>query len=140
MDLPPPIIGIASVIDGDTIDIHGSRIRLFGIDAPESRQICQDNTGANYMCGNKAANCLDAMLRDKSVRCEPKTLDRYQRIVAHCFIGSKDIQSEMVRAGQAVAFTKYSKEYVDAQNTAWAAKSGIWQGVFELPWDWRKHK
>lgn len=138
LDLPP-IVGIASVIDGDTIEIHDTRIRLFGIDAPESRQICLLNDKP-YMCGQKSANYLDTMIAGKTVKCVPKTYDRYQRIVAHCFVGEIDIQAEMVKSGQALAFIKYSKQYVAEQNQAWERKSGIWQSVFEMPWDWRKHK
>jgi endonuclease YncB( thermonuclease family) len=79
-----PIIGRASVIDGDTIEIRGQRIRLFGIDAPESRQTCTDAQGAGYRCGQRAAQALDYRISESPVTCEPKDKDRYGRIVAVC--------------------------------------------------------
>ena len=81
---PRPIIGRASVIDGDTIEIRGQRIRLFGIDAPESRQTCTDPKGVSYRCGQRAAQALDYRISDSPVTCEPKDRDRYGRIVAVC--------------------------------------------------------
>ncbi|WP_411971097.1 thermonuclease family protein, partial [Mesorhizobium sp. BR1-1-6] len=48
---PAPIAGVASVIDGDTIEIHGRRVGANGIDAPESAQRCHDAKGFRYQCG-----------------------------------------------------------------------------------------
>ncbi len=51
------VAGMASVIDGDTIEVHGQRIRFHGIDAPESRQLCRWD-GKAWQCGKDAANAL----------------------------------------------------------------------------------
>ncbi|WP_371180105.1 thermonuclease family protein [Bradyrhizobium sp. URHA0013] len=53
------IKGQASIIDGDTLDIHGTHIRLWGIDAPESSQFCRGEDSLPYRCGAKSANELD---------------------------------------------------------------------------------
>jgi endonuclease YncB( thermonuclease family) len=69
------MVGQASIIDGDTLEIHGTRIRLWGIDAPESTQLCRGED--QYRCGAKAANDLDAFIARRPVNCIPITLDRY---------------------------------------------------------------
>ncbi|MGO7979589.1 thermonuclease family protein [Rhizobium johnstonii] len=80
------LIGRASVIDGDTIDIAGQRIRLNGIDAPESWQSCRDAAGKPYRCGKDAAFALDDFLsQSRPTRCLGHGHDRYRRTVADCF-------------------------------------------------------
>lgn len=85
---PPAISGRASVIDGDTIEIHAQRIRLWGIDAPDERQTCI-RAGEKYRCGTEAANQLVVFIGTQPVTWVPKgRLDRYRRIVAKCAVVS----------------------------------------------------
>src|SRR3978361_1982403 len=81
------LIGQASIIDGDTLEIHGTRIRLWGIDAPESSQLCR----LQYQCGAKAANELDTFIARRPVDCSPVSLDQYRRTVAVCSIDGVDV-------------------------------------------------
>ncbi len=137
------VVGRASVIDGDTIEIQGTRIRLSGIDAAESSQWCFNSSGVEYRCGRDAAFRLDDMLMGKVVRCVEKDRDRYSRIVAECFFthpteGEVNINATMVIRGDAVAYRKYSKAYITHEDKARSLKRGLWQGAFQMPWDWRK--
>ena len=132
------VTGVASVIDGDTLEIHGERIRLFGIDACESRQVCEDASGQPYRCGQQAALALADHIGSRTVRCEGKTRDRYGRLVAICYLGNEDLDAWMVSQGLALAFRKYSTLYVPQEEDAQAAKRGLWAGSFEAPWEWRK--
>lgn len=132
-----PLAGIASVVDGDTIELHGERIRLNGIDAPESRQFCEDAVGESYRCGQKAAFALADHIREKSIRCEGDKRDRYGRLIATCYLGGEDLDGWMVSQGWALAFRRYSLQYVPEEEEAMAAKRGIWQGAFMAPWEWR---
>lgn len=88
------IVGQASVIDGDTIEIHGARIRLFGIDAPEGGQTCTAQ-GKAFACGRRAAFALADKIGRQVVECQPKDRDRYGRVVAVCRVGGEDVNGWM---------------------------------------------
>jgi hypothetical protein len=112
------LIGQASVIDGDTLEIHGTRIRLWGIDAPESSQLCRNDESLQYRCGAKAANELDAFIARRPVDCSPVGLDQYRRTVAVCSIDGVDVAEWLVRNGLALDWPRYSKgKYDRAQRT-----------------------
>ena len=130
------LIGQASVIDGDTIEIHGQRIRLFGIDAPEHDQLCEA-AGAQYRCGQQAALALADQIGSQTVDCAPRDVDQYGRIVAVCSAGGEDLNAWMVRHGWALAYRHYSMAYVSDEDAARVAAVGIWRGTFDAPWDWR---
>lgn len=130
------IIGQATVVDGDTLTVGGQRIRLWGIDAPESAQQCE-REAKPYPCGTEATKRLTALIQAEPVSCTVRTYDRYRRAVALCMSGSKDISAEMVRAGWALAFVRYSADYVSDEQDAKANSRGMWSGSFVPPWDWR---
>ena len=133
------ISGRASVIDGDTIEIHGTRIRLFGIDAPESGQACTTAEGKEYRCGQRAALALADKIKTQTVECQPKTHDQYGRVVAVCSVSGEDINVWMVSQGWALAYRQYSSEHLSQERSAANSKLGLWQGEFEAPWDWRRN-
>lgn len=135
-----PLVGVPSVVDGDTIEIHGARIRLNGIDAPESTQLCLDARGKKYRCGQKASLALaDFLEQHRPTSCIEVDRYRYRRMVAVCTAGGTDIGEWMVRQGYALDWPRYSAGfYARAQDEAKTAKRGIWAGSFQAPWDWRK--
>jgi len=131
--------GVASVIDGDTIEIHGRRIRIFGIDAPESTQLCRDSDSLQYRCGAAAANQLASFLERRAVTCTANRRDFYGRDVATCSLNGVDIGEWLVRGGHALDWPKYSKgRYANAQNEAEKAERAIWAGSFSPPWRYRE--
>ena len=133
------IAGRASVIDGDTLEIRGTRIRLHGIDAPESGQSCTVQ-GARTRCGQLAALALADKIGSRPVGCEPRDRDRYGRVVAVCRLGGEDLNGWMVAEGWALAYRQYAADYVRQEQEAAAAKRGIWQGEFVAPWAWRRQE
>lgn len=131
------IVGVASVTDGDTIVIHGERIRLEGIDSPETRQICKRG-GEDWRCGKDASFALSDKIGRKTVRCENLGRDRYKRVLGRCWLGDTDLNGWMVSQGWAVAYRRYSTQYVPEEDQANAARRGIWNSDFQKPWDWRR--
>ncbi len=149
-DAPPPrapseqsgatISGRAKALDGDSLQVAGERIRLFGIDAPESRQQCRDARGLDYPCGRAATRAL-AALTGARVSCTLVTHDRYARDVATCTANGRDLGEAMVRAGHALDYARHSGgRYAEAEKEARAASRGIWAGTFEEPEAWRRRE
>lgn len=130
--------GQASVIDGDTIEIHGQRIRLWGIDAPEGGQSCY-RYGEPWRCGKDAAKALADFLGARTVSCSKWDRDRYRRTVAVFRVVGQDIGSWLVSKGWALDYVRYSEgAYASEQNTAEIRRDGMWRGEFEPPWKWRR--
>jgi endonuclease YncB( thermonuclease family) len=132
------ISGIARVIDGDTIEINRKRIRLHGIDAPEQKQKCLDANKLEYACGEYATTFLRTKVQSARVSCNVNGVDRYKRLIAVCYIGSENINNWLVRRGWAIAYKRYSKDYVSTERKARIERNGVWKGAFVEPWKWRK--
>ncbi len=132
------VIGEAHVIDGDTLQVAGERVRLQGIDAPETRQSCSV-AGIGYACGQNAKRLLAGATAGKIITCKGEKRDRYGRLVAVCFAGEDDLNAMMVRDGWALAYRRYGRDYVPEEAEARAVGAGLWQGTFVEPWEWRKH-
>ncbi|MBN9464071.1 MAG: nuclease [Brevundimonas sp.] len=138
--LPPTIEGRASVIDGDTLEVHGQRVRLWGVDAPESRQSCRLG-GRDVACGRIAANRLDQFLDGRPVACFEQDTDRYGRMVARCEVAGDDLGAWLVGQGLAVRYARYAGlAYRTEEAKARRAARGVWAGEFQLPEDWRKEQ
>lgn len=134
------VTGVARVIDGDTLDVAGERVRLEGIDAPEMAQSCGRNFFGTWKCGVVAANRLAELVRGHTVTCESRGYDKYGRMLGICFVDGHDINAEMVREGLAWAFVRYSQTYVREEAQARAARAGIWQGEAAPAWEYRAHR
>ena len=140
------ITGFAKVVDGDTIKINSKKIRLYGIDAPEKKQKCKKtyltisfmSFTKDYMCGEVSTEKLIKKINKQKLNCNILDVDRYKRLIGECFKRNINLNSWMVSNGYAVAYRKYSKKYVSDEINAKKNKLGIWQGKFEMPWDYRR--
>lgn len=132
-----PIVGYASVADGDTLTISGMRIRLVDIDAPELDQSCSDVQGREWLCGRQATNQLRERVRGQEITCTPQSRDQYGRSLSVCRLPDKtDLNAWMVQQGWAVT-SGFANVYVSQQAEAQAARRGIWSGSFTPPREWR---
>ena len=131
------ITGMTSVVDGDTIVISGERIRLHGIDSPEARQTCIKD-GKTWNCGRDATAALLARIGGQPVICKGDKRDRYKRLIATCYVGMLNLNAWMVQNGWALAYRKYSLDYIADEEGAMGEQKGIWRGEFIKPWKWRR--
>jgi endonuclease YncB( thermonuclease family) len=132
-----PVSGPARVIDGDTIDIGDVRVRLEGIDAPESGQRCKRPLIGWWACGTAATAALTKLVDGQTVTCERHGQDKYGRMLGVCSTGGQEINAWMVRQGYAWAFVRYSQAYVQDEAAAKAARLGVWQAETQPPWEYR---
>ncbi|MGV1015050.1 MAG: thermonuclease family protein [Methyloceanibacter sp.] len=126
--------------DGDTLQVGDTRYRLFGIDAPELHQTCEDEDGKSWACGRTAQERLKELAGRGPVTCTTRARDRFDRIVAVCRMdGELDLGEALVREGLAINLGGRGKgPYEDAEREAQNAKRGIWRGRFERPSAWRQ--
>jgi endonuclease YncB( thermonuclease family) len=124
--------GTARAKDGDSLVVGSREVRLFGVDAPEFDQTCK-RAGTNWQCGTEAAQKLAALVTGREVRCVSSGEDQYGRTLATCTVGQVDVNRTMVSSGFAVAFRRYSSNYVSAEESAKVNRRGLWSGEFQMP-------
>ncbi|MBX3554821.1 thermonuclease family protein [Chelatococcus sp.] len=124
---------MARAIDGDSLRLGARELRLAGIDAPELHQSCEHEAGF-YPCGREAQNYLNRLLARAPITCTIRENDRYGRGLALCRQGEMDVNAELVREGQAIAYGRFDAE----ERQARASRRGVWAGRFERPADWRR--
>ena len=143
------IYGVPRIIDGDTVHINNKKIRLEGIDAPEIKQKCKKpylkistligfELNKNYTCGVTSKTKLINRINSSKIKCISLSKDRYKRYLATCYKDKINLNKWMVRNGYAIAYRRYSKDYVKDEKYAKENKLGMWKGSFITPEKWRK--
>lgn len=132
--------GKIRVIDGDTLDVGGTRVRLHGIDAPEARQSCETQQGQSWACGAWVSREVRARYQGKTASCTAVDTDRYGRIVARCSVGGQDIAAALVAEGLAFAYRRYAMDYDLIEKQAAAADRGIWAMQVQNPAAFRQQQ
>lgn len=127
------ITGVPTIIDGETLEVGGKRFRLWGIDAPDPRQTCVIRK-REYNCGRISTTALMDLVAGVKVKCRPlaKSPD-----VARCFAGGYELSEGMVHTGWAMAMPRNHARFAPIEKKAAAARRGLWQGEFVMPWDWK---
>lgn len=138
--IPIEIRGSAPrIVDADTLEVAGQRVRLQGIDAPESAQVCRQATGQRYRCGDRATQALRTRIGAGAVTCQLEGRDRYNRALGICYAADgTDLNGWLVEQGWALAARRYSTKYVPQEAQARVARVGLWAGEFVEPWAWRR--
>ena len=133
------IAGPPRVVDGDTLEVAGQRVRLLGVDAPELDQVCQHG-GHDYDCGKVARATLWDLVGGLDVSCGPEGAPaaRDGIVLATCKAGGISLNEAMVRSGWALADPHAGERYSAIQADAEQARRGLWRGAFEPPWQWRQ--
>lgn len=129
------LVGKARATDGDSLRMGDKRIRLYGIDAPESAQTCMID-GEPWTCGRASRKALERLTRGQVLTCRVRDMDR-GRYVSTCLASGIDLSQRMVRRGWAVAFTRYSMAYLPDEIAARRDKLALWRSKFERPAAWR---
>lgn len=132
-------VEVTRVVDGDSLRSGPLKIRLHGIDAPERKQTCKTEGGDDWPCGSAATRAMgEIVAATPRLACTLLDVDRYGRLIMRCHAAGTDISEALVSRGLALAYRRYSNDYVAAEELAASEKRGMWQGRFEPPWDWRR--
>lgn len=131
-------LGAARVVDGDTLVIGATRLRLLSVDAPEGAQTCRDSQQQEYDCGREATRELERLIGGREVICSGEKRDRYGRALVVCSVGGVNLNAELVRSGWAVTYLGRDFEREEAE--ARKAQRGLWVGEFQRPEDWRRQR
>jgi endonuclease YncB( thermonuclease family) len=132
------ISGVPKIREADQIQIGSARIRLGGIDAPSTDQLCLNTHGERWACGVAARDELIKHVGTRSWTCQTRATDRRGRTVARCQVDGEDIQKWLAASGWALALVRITRDYEPDEKAAREAKAGMWQGAFIAPWDWRE--
>lgn len=135
-DATGEIAGPARVLSGDTLEVGGAVVQLYGIQAPHPEQTCRTRKGQAQQCGRLSAMALTEMVRGPDVRCAIKDRDQQGRALALCFVGWLNVSEEMVASGYAMADPDSGADFDRAQTFAQARREGLWQTEFTPPWEW----
>lgn len=128
------------VVDGDTIEIDGTTVRLYGIDAPEAGQRCARRGRGAWPCGRDAIAAVVRLVAAGDVLCDYRGRDDYDRLLAVCTAGVVEINRALVDDGLAWSFRRYSDRYNDAEDAARERGTGVWRSATEAPWEYRAHR
>lgn len=134
------IRGTVRVIDGDTLQVRGTRIRLHGIDAPETGQTCWTEQGTSWACGVWVTEQARQRLEGRAVTCSPLDIDRYGRTVARCFHDGADVAENLISDGLAFAYLRYSKAYAQTERDASARDAGLHAMRIQSPAQFRQNR
>jgi endonuclease YncB( thermonuclease family) len=129
--------GVPTIVDGNTLVIGTTKIRLERIYAPETDQICLNANGIRWTCGIDARNQLAAHIAGREINCTSNGANAYHLTLATCYLAGEDLNGWMVQQGWGLAYVRQSFEYVQVEKDARTQKRGLWQGAFIAPWDWR---
>ena len=134
-------VTVTAVSDGDTLRAGRLRLRLHGVDAPERKQLCSTASEQDYPCGLRATEWLKERARPgQRLSCTILDIDRYRRLIVRCHKDGVDLNHALVQAGWAVAYTRFSDDYLQAEYEARESKAGLWQGRFVRPELWRQQQ
>ena len=135
-----PITRSATVIEGDVLEVAGTRFRLFGIDAPELDQSCEWPRAGPIDCGEIARTALMDLTAGATVTCRAKAgaPSASGEVIAICFAGLTDLGWNMVHTGWALAVRDVADDYVAKEAEARRGRRGLWRGAFVPPWIWRE--
>lgn len=129
--------GIARVIDGDTLEVAGTRVRLAGLDAPENDQQCQTEHGVDWDCGRYVTQELRALLWRADVRCVDEGEGGYGRMLGRCYWGDLDLSAHLVGLGLAWVDPRFEQTYLSFEKEAAIARRGLWAMSSLRPWEHR---
>lgn len=130
------ISGVPTIIDGETLEVGGKRFKLWGIDAPDVRQTCTIRR-RDYTCGRISTTALMDLVAGVNVTCRPV---KGTKDVARCYAGGYELSEGMIHTGWALAMPRDHARFAPIEKKAAAARRGLWQGEFAMPWDWKSGK